>query len=217
MKIERMFLLCKILCLFILNVQYMCAHSNAAQAAESANIVSQAGASDASSYQPHHIILDFVQAGIEGGQKNFVMPILEHYVDAYVPEALYVKGVLYLNGCYNDGVRNPREGTIYFAKAAALGYVPAMSALADSYLNGDGAIENTTEAVRLYTQAAKKGDGIAQFNLAVLYRDGIGVKSSIEKAMHYFKCAAHNPELSALNDEAQKLHDELVAERKHRK
>lgn len=156
-----------------------------------------------------HPVLDFVQAGFDDSNKEVIIRVLNKLELENLPEALYVKGILYLNGCFNEGKRNAREATIYFSKSAAQGYVPAISALADSYLDGDGAIENQEYAFKLYKQAADKGHGSAQFNLAVLYRDGVGVKKSIKKARFYFKLALKNPMIEDLHDEIIRLIDDL--------
>lgn len=155
-------------------------------------------------------LLHEIEDAINTEHQEKALCYLKKEVERYNLEALYVMGVLYLNGCYNGGIRNPREATIYFAKAAAKGYVPAISALADSFLNGDGAQESQSYAFELYKKAADLGYGIAQFHVAVLYRDGIGVKKSLSKARKYFKMAFENKYFKDLQDEARKLHDELL-------
>ncbi len=159
--------------------------------------------------EPTSTLLEEVQLQVDRGDSVNALKRLKTLEDANDPEAIFATGVLYLNGCFNNGIRNPREATIYFARSAALGYVPGLTALADSFLNGDGAIKSEPYAFKLYKQAADKGDGIAQFNLAVLYRDGIGTKVSKKRALYYFKKAAKNPYLADLTDVAQQLHDEL--------
>jgi TPR repeat protein len=159
--------------------------------------------------EPEHILEDILHIHPDSAHFDKTIALLEGYVKQYIPAALYVKGVLILNGCYDNGKRNPREATIYFAKAAALNYVPAISALADSFLSGDGADESPKEAFHFYKIAADKNYGIAQFNLAVLYRDGIGVKQSYKQARKYFKLASKNPGLGDLCDDALKLHNEI--------
>lgn len=165
-------------------------------------------------YTTSHVMLDFIQLGLASDKRAETMDLLEHYVDENIPEALYIKGILLLNGCYNQGQRNPREATLYFSRAAAMDFIPALSALADSFLNGDGAELNESAAFKYYKIAADLGYGTAQFNLAVLYRDGIGTKPSVAMAKKYFKMASQNPELKDLQEEALQLYNELVSSAK---
>ncbi len=145
------------------------------------------------------------------GKQDEAKAFLDEMEKEYVLEALYMKGVLYINGCYNNGIRNPREASIYFSKAAALNYPPALAALADSFLDGDGTQKDEKEAFRLYKKAADLGNGGGQFNVAILYRDGTGTKRSALKALHYLDLAAENESLGALREDARKLHDEILA------
>jgi TPR repeat protein len=80
-----------------------------------------------------------------------------------------------------------------------------MRALADSYLDGDGAEKNPEEAFRLYKEAADKGDGPAQFNCGILYRDGIGVKRSYDHAIHYLDRASRNRQLGNVAEDAAQI------------
>ena len=165
----------------------------------------------ASDTTPGHITT-FVESQFASGNPEIACQFLDALEKKYVPEALYMKGVLYLNGIYDKGIRNPRDASIYFAKAAALQYAPAIAALADSYLDGDGTEKNEKEAFKLYKQAADLGNGSAQFNVAILYRDGIGTKKSPKQALKYMRMAAKNSELEEIHEDAHVIIVEILDE-----
>jgi TPR repeat protein len=157
-------------------------------------------------------ITSFVESQFANGKPEEACKFLDHLENEYIPEALYLKGILILNGLYNKGVRNPREASIFFSKAAALKYPPAIAALADSYLDGDGTEQNEAEAFHLYKQAADLGDGSAQFNVAILYRDGVGTKKSSKMAIKYMRMAAKNKELEDIHEDAHIIINEILEE-----
>ncbi len=157
-------------------------------------------------------ITTFVESQFANGKPEEACKFLDHLEKEYVAEALYLKGVLILNGVYDNGTRNPRNASIYFAKAAALKYPAALTALADSYLDGDGTEKNETEAFRLYKQAADMGSGSAQFNVAILYRDGVGTKKSPRKALKYMRMASKNKELEDIHEDAHVIINEILEE-----
>ncbi|MBA4249930.1 MAG: hypothetical protein C0432_03240 [Candidatus Puniceispirillum sp.] len=134
---------------------------------------------------------------------------IEEGIKDGIAYAHYIKGILLLEGFYNNGSKNSREATIQFSKSAALGFRDAYTCLADSFLHGDGAQKDEKTAFNYYTIAANLGHGTAQFNLAVLYRDGIGVKASKKKAQKYFKLAANNDSLGELRKKAQQLLEQI--------
>lgn len=71
------------------------------------------------------------------------------------------------------------------------GNVPATVTFAYGLLNGSDYLEQDWErAAYLYLQAAKKGNARAQNNLAVCYRDGLGVYQNIETALYWFRKSA---------------------------
>jgi TPR repeat protein len=160
-------------------------------------------------------ITSFIETEFANGKEEEACKLLDDLEKKYVPEALYLKGVLILNGVYDKGVRNPVEATRYFSKAAALNYAPALAALADSYLDGDGAFKDQVAAFQLYQKAADLGNGSAQFNVAILYRDGIGTKKSLKLALKYMKMVVNNKETEEIKDDAQVIVDEIIFEMKH--
>lgn len=157
-------------------------------------------------------ITAFVESQFANGKPEEACKFLDNLEKDHIAEALYMKGVLILNGVYDNGTRNPRDASIYFAKAAALKYPAAISALADSYLDGDGTEKDEHEAFRLYKQAADLGSGSAQFNVAILYRDGTGVKKSTKMALKYMRMAAKNKELEDIHEDAHMIINEILEE-----
>jgi TPR repeat protein len=157
-------------------------------------------------------ITAFVESQFANGKPEEACKFLDNLEKDYVAEALYMKGVLILNGVYDNGTRNPRDASIYFAKAAALKYPAAISALADSYLDGDGTEKDEHQAFRLYKQAADLGSGSAQFNVAILYRDGTGTKKSTKMALKYMRMAAKNIELEDIHEDAHMIINEILDE-----
>lgn len=157
-------------------------------------------------------ITAYVESQFANGKPEEACKFIDKLEKEYIAEALYLKGILLLNGVYNKGIRNPREASIYFAKAAGLKYPAAIAALADSYLDGDGTEKNEQEAFRLYKQAADLGSGSAQFNVAILYRDGIGTKKSPKKALKYMRMAAKNKELKDIHEDAHIIIEEILDE-----
>ena len=51
-------------------------------------------------------------------------------------------------------------------------------------------LQNYTEAIRYWQQAAEQGDAHAQFNLGSCYQGGIGVKENPEAAFEWYMKAA---------------------------
>lgn len=80
----------------------------------------------------------------------------------------------------------------------ALGLVGAMFAgtavHADTYGDAFVAAEagNYHQAVALFTPLAKEGNAQAQFNLALMYHGGLGVKPDECEAVHWYQQAAAN-------------------------
>jgi TPR repeat protein len=80
----------------------------------------------------------------------------------------------------------PTEAREKLISAAKSGNVVAQLKLGHLYYQGfDG-----KEALRWFRQAAEQGAAEAQYNLGVMYRDGLGVPQNIEKAIKLFEQAA---------------------------
>ena len=76
-------------------------------------------------------------------------------------------------------------------KAAKQGEIEAQANLGSAYLFGDYDQEtNYKKAAYWAERAAQQGDASSQYNLAIMYFRGMGVKQNLEKAFHYYQQAA---------------------------
>ena len=60
------------------------------------------------------------------------------------------------------------------------------------YTKGDCVAQDYKKALEWYTKAAEQGDAEAQYNLGVIYEEGLGIEKDMQKAKHFFKQAAKN-------------------------
>jgi TPR repeat protein len=90
---------------------------------------------------------------------------------------------LYRSGCYGLEVDEEKANT-YRSKAAKLGHVRSLLSL--------GGLCSAQKAIEYYSQAAENGSIQALFNLADIYKTGIGVDCDIYKALDYY-CKANKP------------------------
>ncbi len=93
------------------------------------------------------------------------------------------------------GVEPDREEALkWFRAAAEGGSLTAQRELADLLTGGEdeisGSREEMLEAVKWYRLAATQGDGIAAFNLALLYEDERGLGPDYDKAMEWYRKSA---------------------------
>jgi len=72
--------------------------------------------------------------------------------------------------------------------------VTATTVQADSYTDAFAAAEsgNYDQALNLFTPLAEQGNAQAQFNLALMYHGGLGVKRSEQQALVWYQRAAAN-------------------------
>jgi TPR repeat protein len=124
-------------------------------------------------------------------------------------EGITLLGMVYLEG-YTQ-IKDARLANYYFSKAAALEFAPAIKALADSYMAGDGVELNKTIAFQLYEKAAKLGYGPAQFNTGIMLKNGEGIPVSLERAYQMLDLAAHNPDLEEMSQDAAHYRDQVKA------
>lgn len=126
------------------------------------------------------------------------------------PSALYNLGVFYEQGLHVK--ENMRLSLIYYDKAADLGFVNAMVAAANIYID-DKLIpyhENTRPFV-LLKNASNKGSHEAMYYLAYCYFKGIGVDKNKGKGIEYMVMAKElgntkaKKFLSLLNDHKKEL------------
>ncbi|MGV7207958.1 tetratricopeptide repeat protein [Oxalobacteraceae bacterium A2-2] len=94
------------------------------------------------------------------------------------PEAFngMIEGALMLARIHLSGVagvkKDPAEGRKWYAKAAELGYVPALNALGLASQKGIGGPRDLKQAQAYFKEAAERGYAPAQYNLAQLYYAG---------------------------------------------
>ena len=77
-----------------------------------------------------------------------------------------------------------------FAEAARSGFDVAEFSLGLCYDNGEGTVQNFTEALHWYRKASNHGDPAATTNLGQLYLEGRGVKADPHEALSLFNLAA---------------------------
>jgi TPR repeat protein len=86
--------------------------------------------------------------------------------------------------------KNDATAANWIKKAAAAGYPPAESKLADDYRTGHGIAANQALAINFDRLAAAAGLADAQNNLGQIYQQAIGVKEDDVQALHLFQQAA---------------------------
>lgn len=136
------------------------------------------------------------------------------------PVAQFTLGLMYASG---RGVeKNEKEAVRFYELAADQGEAQAQFTLSLMYAHGRGVEKDVTKAIRLYristnqitseneksaTQekdalrlfdlAQNRGDAEAQYELALMYRDGSGVVRDNERFMHLLALAAFQGHLKA--------------------
>lgn len=121
-------------------------------------------------------------------QKDLALKWLNRAAFLGDPESLYIMGNLYIEGDMVE--KDWAKGFEYYQKSAAKGYVKAQGAVAKSYHEGLGTPQNYHLAAKWYEQAGFQGDLLSQYNLAVLYKKGRGVKRDIVRAYSWMSVAA---------------------------
>jgi hypothetical protein len=81
------------------------------------------------------------------------------------------------------------DAIVWYKRAAALEYPPALNDLGRLYLAGAGVPKNHVLAKTTFEQAAKLGDAKAMNNLGLLYLNGRGVQRDIGLARSWFERA----------------------------
>lgn len=115
-----------------------------------------------------------------------------------VGEAAVILGNLYRIG-FGGVARNPAEARKWYARANAVGHVPAAKTLGDLYYEGAEAPRDIRKSVSLYKQAAKLNYAPAQVALAEILSSGEdGVPQDRKQALGWYKAAAKNDHPGAL-------------------
>jgi len=86
--------------------------------------------------------------------------------------------------------KNPAEAKIWYERAAALEYPPALNDLGRLYLTGTGVPKSYALAKSSFEQAAKLGDAKAMNNLGMLYLNGTAVQRDIDLGRTWLEKAA---------------------------
>ena len=104
----------------------------------------------------------------------------------------------------------PANGTTRSTSSAAMdrvikmvnaGNPTALAILGLRALDGtNGARVNLQDAVKFLTQAAEKGQAVAQYRLGTLYERGQGVPADSAKAMHWYEMAANQGNRKAMHN-----------------
>jgi TPR repeat protein len=101
-------------------------------------------------------------------------------------------GSLYASGC--PGLKRDLLKAFSWCQSSAdLGFLPAQATLGFLFAR----LKNMEMAATWWFKAAERGDPEAQYNLALLYSKGQGVKQDLELAFHWFAEAAGQGVVSA--------------------
>ena len=87
----------------------------------------------------------------------------------------------------------------YFTILAVILLAIPASATADPFKEGINAFnrKDYVEALELLQVAAKHGNVAAQFNVGIMYQDGIGIPKDYAKALKWYTKAANQGDVSA--------------------
>jgi TPR repeat protein len=155
----------------------------------------------------HSSVERYAYAQLHQGNADISLNFLKQLDQLGNPEGMTFLGLFYLEG-YTQ-VKDKRLANYYFSKAAALGFAPAIKALADSYMSGDGVELDKAIAFQLYEKAAKLGYGPAQFNAGIMLKNGEGVSVSLERSYQMLNLAANNPDLGEIRQDAAFYRDQI--------
>lgn len=129
-------------------------------------------------------------------------------------EAQYLLANIYYNGI---GVPVSYKKAIAYLERS--GNADSLNMLARLYVEGKGCTKNNTKAIELWQKAAQLGSPAAEYQLGVIYLNGIlGVKTDIKKAVAYIRSSAKKgfapaqKALSALPKEHTALSQDEIAE-----
>ncbi len=160
--------------------------------------LTQANSSSIETYTYHHLRL---------GNTAEVFQFLKNLSDFNNSEALFLLGMMYLNG---DGIpQNIPYANTLFEKSALLGNAAAYKALADSFLSGDGVEQDLKMALSFYKQSADLGYGPGQFNCGIMLKNGDGVPVNLPLAYYYLCLASSNKDLDDMQLDAAVCRDHV--------
>ena len=87
----------------------------------------------------------------------------------------------------------------WYRKAAEQGHAKAQYHLGAMYADGQGVLEDSTEAVKWYLAAAEQGNALSQYHLGMMYYDGAGVERNYVTAYAWWLIADYNGNTYARN------------------
>ncbi|GBB91176.1 hypothetical protein RclHR1_18310004 [Rhizophagus clarus] len=103
---------------------------------------------------------------------------------------------LYLDG---EGTEKDYDKAFELSKKSAEEHSDGMNLLGFCYNNGIGTSVNKKKAFELFQKAANLECCDAQYNLALMYEDGEGIKQNINQAIYWYKKSANQGSQSAHN------------------
>ncbi|MDF3054567.1 MAG: sel1 repeat [Gammaproteobacteria bacterium] len=130
---------------------------------------------------------------VKGGTTETALQLFQRVAENGYAPAQHRLAILYEHGI--AGVLEPDiiEAIRWYKAAVDQGYTPAELPLAFIYIyvlsKGDESLIRITnltwegEIVPLLQEAARRGDGIAQYQLAICYKDGIGLEKNQDKML----------------------------------
>lgn len=146
-----------------------------------------------------HINRKFKNSNIEKG-----LELLKEAAELGSAAALYEYAKMLIDGKYLS--QNYAKAVLYLKKASHLNHVKASTLLAHLYITASGCDFNPILAADLFSTAARHGDSEAQFELAKLFKDGVGVPQSNFDAYIWSVLAVSTD----ANSKARKLRDEIA-------
>lgn len=115
-----------------------------------------------------------------------------------IGEAAVILANLYRRG-FGSVPKDMDEARKYYARAGAVGHVPALKVLGDLYYEGVGGARDVKKAAGYYRQAAKLGYPAAEFALAEILSGGDeGVAQDRKEALGWYVAAARYDHPGAL-------------------
>ena len=108
------------------------------------------------------------------------------------PYCCYLLGTIYLTE------KDFKSADKYLTQAAEAGSLDAINSIGDGYYSGDIRKKNHKEALKCYVDAAKKGNGAAQFNAGSVYLKYSKSIRTLKKAIFWFDKASKNDDIKEL-------------------
>ena len=112
-----------------------------------------------------------------------------------------------------DGVgtaKNYEEMEKNLKKASDFGFLPSIILLADTYIQGRLIPKNEKSAFEQYLKGARLGNGRCQYQVAIMYRDGIGTDIDVDESEKWFELYPYS--ITLWNDmwaaDWAKIHDD---------